>query len=78
MRLSVRVYCTIAVLTIVIIVAMVIGCSKSVVIDMPPTKSLNDTTWYATSEKADTTEKDDTVRYPISFDVTVEDWEDVN
>lgn len=47
------------------------GCSKSVVIDMPKTKA--DTTEYIPIERNDTTE---TSGVPVTFDVSVEGWED--
>ena len=74
MRLSVRVYCLIAVLTIVLLVAMVIGCSKSEVINAPIRVVEEE---YTPRTKVDTTEREDTARVPISFTVTVEDWKEI-
>lgn len=71
MRLSVRVYCLIAVLTIVLLVAMVIGCSKSEVLNAP-TRIVEEE--YTPRTRVDTTSKEDTTRAPISFTVDVEGW----
>lgn len=78
MRLSVKNYCWIVLLTIVAVVAMVIGCSKSVVIDIAPTRSIGDTTSYIPRSKvADSTQVDTTEnKVPISFDVSVDNWGD--
>lgn len=77
MRLSVRNYCWILLLTIVALVAMVIGCSKSVVIDMATVRSIGDTSEYVPRRRSsDTTQVADTARVPISFDVSVDDWGD--
>lgn len=67
----------IIVLILAIVIAMIFACSKSVVIDMPPTRSIGDTTNYTPRSKADTTEREDTARVPISFTVTVEDWKEI-
>ena len=73
MRLSVRNYCWILLLTIVLLVAMVIGCSKSEVISAPIRVVEEE---YTPRTKEDTTEREDTARVPISFTVTVEDWKE--
>ena len=54
------------------------GCSKSVLIDIDKrivTKA--DTTEYTPRVKADTTEVEDTL-VPITFSVTVDDWEEID
>lgn len=72
-----RNYCRILLLTIVALVAMVIGCSKSVVIDMAPTRSIGDTTGRTPRRRSsDTTQVADTARVPISFDVSIDNWGD--
>lgn len=76
MRLSVRNYCRILLLTIVALVAMVIGCSKSVVIDMAPTRSIGDTTGRTPRRRAADSTDVDTARVPISFGVSVDNWGD--
>ena len=82
MRIGTRTYCKILLLTIVALVAMVIGCSKSVVIDMATVRSIGDTSKYVPRRRpGDTTQVADTARVPISFDVSVDDWgeeEEVN
>lgn len=52
-----------------------IGCSKSYIIDFPETRSYTDTSYvyYAKEPVIDTTE---TSGVPVSFNVTVEGWED--
>ena len=72
MKLSVKRYCLIAVLTIVLIVAMVIGCSKSEVI-IAPIRDVEEE--YTPRTKADTTEVNDSV--PITFSVSVEGWKEI-
>ena len=62
-------------ITVLIIFA---GCSKSVLIDIDKrivTKA--DTTEYTPRVKADTTEVEDTL-VPITFSVTVDDWEEID
>lgn len=71
MRLSVRVYYLIAVLTIVLLVAMVTGCSKSEVLSAPIRVVEEE---YTPRTRVDTTSKEDTTRVPISFTVDVEGW----
>lgn len=61
-------------MTIVLLVAMVIGCSKSEVINAPIRVVEEE---YTPRTKADTTEREDTARVPISFTVTVEDWKEI-
>lgn len=52
-----------------------IGCSKSYIIDFPETRSYTDTSYvyYAKEPVIDTTENSG---IPVSFNVTVEGWED--
>ena len=52
-----------------------IGCSKSYIIDFPETRSYTDTSYvyYAKEPVIDTTENSGV---PVSFNVTVEGWED--
>ena len=50
------------------------------IIGRPPTKSQADSIQFPkidTTKQDPTKEEADTTRYPISFDVTVEDWEAV-
>lgn len=59
---------------ITIIIFLIIGaCTIIEIIDKPIERS-NEYDIYATMQK-DTTQKD-TTKYPIGFDVSVEDWED--
>lgn len=58
---------------LVIPILMLCGCSKSAVIDMPKTRAA-DTTEYIPIERNETT---DTSGVPITFDVSVEGWEDI-
>lgn len=64
---------TIAVILAVVVVT-ILGCSKTTIIDMreEPEQEV-----YTPRTKADSTENEDTSRVPISFDVTVEGWRDV-
>lgn len=55
-----------------LLLLLLCGCSKSVVIDMPKTRAA-DTTEYIPIERNDTTE---TSGVPVTFDVSVEGWED--
>lgn len=60
---------------------VVIGCSKSVVVDYNERMFPKvDTSTYTprTITRADTTEAPDTSRVPISFGVTVDGWGDEN
>ena len=66
----------IIVLILAIIIATIFACSKSAVIDIAPTRNIGDTTNYTPRSKADTTQREDTARVPISFDVNVDDWGD--
>lgn len=64
---------------ITIIIFLIIGaCTIIEIIDKPIERS-NEYDIYATMQK-DTTQKDttqkDTTKYPIIFDVNVEDWKD--
>ena len=56
---------------IILLLILLISCSKSEVVTMPPQTKSTDTT-YTPRVKADTTEK----RHPIRFEVTIKDWED--
>lgn len=64
---------TIAVILAVVVVT-ILGCSKITIIDMreEPKEEV-----YTPRTKTDSTETEDTSRIPISFDVTVEGWKDV-
>lgn len=55
-------------------VALIWSCSKTTIIDMreDPEEEV-----YTPRTKADSTETEDTSRIPISFDVSVEGWKDV-
>ena len=55
----------------ILILLCLCSCSMSEIIDMPITKAI-DTTEYVGRVKKDTIECSDV---PITFDVTVEDWE---
>lgn len=57
---------------LVIPILILCGCSKSAVIEMPKTRAA-DTTEYIPIERNDTTEISGV---PITFDVSVEGWED--
>lgn len=57
----------------IVLLLLLCGCSKSAVIDMPKTRAA-DTTEYIPIERNDTTE---TSGVPITFDVSVEGWEDI-
>lgn len=56
----------------IVLLLLLCSCSKSVVIDMPKTRAA-DTTEYIPIERNDTTE---TIGVPITFDVSVEGWEE--
>lgn len=64
---------TIAVILAVVVVT-ILGCSKTTIIDMreEPKEDV-----YTSRTKADSTNIEDSSRTPISFDVTVEGWKDV-
>lgn len=57
----------------IVLLLLLCGCSKSVVIDMPKTRAA-DTTEYIPIDRNDTTETSDV---PVTFDVSVEGWEDI-
>lgn len=66
-----------AVITILLVIMLLFACSKSVVIDMPPTRSIGDTSVYVPRKRSsDTTQVADTARVPISFDVSIDNWGD--
>lgn len=54
--------------------AIAFGCSKTTIIDM---REEQEQEVYIPRTKADSTENEDTSRIPISFDVTVEGWKEV-
>ena len=54
-----------------ILLLLLLGCSRSEVINEPPKKEVD--TMF-TRARVDTTEK----RIPIGFGVTVEDWEEID
>lgn len=51
------------------------GCSLSEVIDLQTPRERKSEPYYPQT-KADSTEKADTARVPISFDVSVDNWGD--
>ena len=53
----------------------IISCSKSTIIDIAIPRNI-DTSVYTPRVKSDTTSNRDTARVPISFDVSIDDWED--
>ena len=55
------------------LIAIVIGCSKSIIIDIAEQKKEEE---YKTRAQADSTAKDDTL-VPISFSVSVEGWNEL-
>lgn len=65
-------------ITILVVMALAAGvilsCSKTTIIDMreDPEEEV-----YIPRTKADSTETEDTSRIPISFDVSVEGWKEV-
>ena len=66
--------------TVILAIGSTCGCAKIEIIGRPPAKSLADSIRFSptdTTKQNATTEEADTTRYPISFDVTVEDWETV-
>lgn len=60
---------------IVGLLVTIISCSKSTIIDMAIPRNV-DTSTYTPRVKSDTTNNRDTVRVPISFDVSVDNWGD--
>ncbi len=60
---------------IVVFLTIFISCSKSTIIDIAIPRNV-DTSTYTPRVKSDTTSTVDTVRVPISFDVTVDNWGD--
>lgn len=56
----------------IILLLILLSCSKSEVVEMPPQTKSIDTT-YIPRIKADTVKK-----IPIKFEVTIKDWEDAN
>ena len=54
---------------------IIISCSKSTIIDIAIPRNI-DTSVYTPRVKSDTTSNRDTARVPISFDVSIDDWED--
>ena len=64
--------------TVILAIGSTFGCARMEIIDRPPAKSLVDSIRVPkidTTKQNTTPEEADTTRYPISFDVTVEDWE---
>lgn len=60
---------------IFVLLVIIISCSKSTIIDIAIPKNI-DTSTYTPRVKSDTTSNRDTARVPISFDVSIDDWED--
>ena len=64
-----------AISIIFVLLVIIISCSKSTIIDMAIPRNI-DTSVYTPRVKSDTTSNRDTSRVPISFDVSIDDWED--
>lgn len=60
---------------IVVFLTIFISCSKSTIIDIAIPRTVEDTSTYTPRVKSDTVVID-TIRVPISFDVTVDNWVD--
>lgn len=59
---------------IVVLLATIISCSKSTIIDIAIPRDL-DTSKYMVRSKVDTTERNDSV--PITFTIEVEGWKEI-
>lgn len=68
-------YIFLGVLVLFSVFVIIISCSKSTIIDMAISRNI-DTSTYTPRVKSDTTNNRDTVRVPISFDVSVDNWGD--
>lgn len=65
------------ILGIIITIVLILSCSKSVIIDMAPIKTTQDSVYIPRRvQEKDTTKKEDTTRIPITFGVTVDNWGD--